>query len=222
MLNKRAFLDRFAKRFNYVRVFNPGDALAALGKSPDIVVDVGVRNGTPWLYRTFADSRFLLIDPQRGGAELLKVAPRNFEFVNCGLGAAPDTLILNEQGGKSTVLQRTALTQEDVDTTYEIQLDTLDNVLDRFPQGNIGIKIDTEGFELEVMRGLTRHLHRVQFILAEVSVKNRFENSYTFAEFMDLMASKGLRFYNVANLARPQGRSFFDCIFLQHEDPLFS
>lgn len=97
----------------------------------------------------------------------------------------------------------------------------LDNVLDQHPEGRVGIKIDTEGYELEVMKGLERHISRIDFVLTEASIKNRFIDSYSFADLIGHMASKDLRFYNIANPSRPQAPSFYDCIFLQKNDTLF-
>lgn len=137
------------------------------------------------------------------------------------MGAQAGSVLLNEQGGKSTVLTRTPLTAGRIETTYEIELDVLDNVLDAYPHGGIGLKIDTEGYEMEVMKGVTRHLSRIEFVLAEVSVKNRFENSYSFAEFVSFMDTKGLRFYNIANPSSPKAPNYFDCVFLRRDDPMF-
>jgi hypothetical protein len=71
---------------------------------------------------------------------------------------------------------------------------SLDKEIDALPANSkdpVGIKIDTEGYELEVVKSLNCNLSRLAFIVAEVSLKKRFESSYSFAEFINYMDSKG-------------------------------
>jgi hypothetical protein len=42
-------------------------ALAGIDYQPEIVIDVGVRKGTPWLYESFPDAFYILVDPQSTG-----------------------------------------------------------------------------------------------------------------------------------------------------------
>ncbi len=214
-------LTKLARRMKIRRDFNEGDVLRLLNKSPELIVDVGVRSGTPWLYDLYPDAKFLLIDPMRGGVEMIRSFPKNYRFINQGLGAQPGSLMLNEMGAQSGFLERTALTAGPVEATYEIEINTLDNVLDMEPSGSVGLKIDTEGYEMEVMRGLQRHLQRVEFVVSEVSVKNRFIGSYSFHEYVAFMEKKGLRFYRIANSANVNPQNYYDCIFLKESDPLF-
>ena len=53
------------------------------------------------------------------------------------------------------------------------------------------LKIDTEGYEAHVVRGADRLLAETQLVIAEVNMAKRFEESYSFAEFVALMDSHG-------------------------------
>ena len=54
--------------------------------------------------------------------------------------------------------------------------------------GKIGVKIDTEGFELNVIKGASKTLKSVDFVLAEVRHNHEsFKNMYTLAEFVEEM-----------------------------------
>jgi len=169
-------------------------ALKRLERHPDVVIDIGVRRGTPWLYDSFADTPFLLIDPQQDGERLLTSRPRNYIFINKAVGRSPGRMVLHEQSAMSTFLIRTALTATPIDREYEVDIVTLDDVIsEHLPNARkIGLKIDTEGFELEVIAGLKKHVDRVDFIISETSVLNRFENSYNFSQ----LVSEGLRIYH--------------------------
>ena len=73
-------------------------------------------------------------------------------------------------------------------------MSTLDSLLERHRwQPPFLLKIDTEGHEREVIKGATRMLEQTDVVIAEVSVSPRFEGSYTFAEFIALMDSRGFR-----------------------------
>jgi len=70
----------------------------------------------------------------------------------------------------------------------EVAVKTLDTLMEEYGfEPPFGLKIDTEGFEDQVVRGATNFLRRTQFVIAEVSVAERFLESYTFAEFTELM-----------------------------------
>src|SRR5437868_10611288 len=118
------------------------EALRVLERKPDAVIDVGVRGGTPWLYEVFPDTPFVLVDPQEGGAALLTSRPKDFVFVNMAAGRAPGYLMLNEQGAMSTFLTRTKLTEVRTRKTYEVEVATLDTLIDaHLPDAKrIGIK----------------------------------------------------------------------------------
>jgi FkbM family methyltransferase len=197
-------------------------ALAKTAYQPEIIFDVGVRKGTPWLYESFPDAFYILVDPQEVGSEILTSVPEKYTFVNKALGSEPGKLILQEQGAMSTFLQRTVLTSKKVESTYEVDVITLDSLIEeRARNKRCGLKIDTEGFEAEVMRGLNKYADHFDFVVAEVSVLNRFENSYNFSELISLFYEKGFRFYNFLNEPKPKAPRFYDCLFLQKSDPRF-
>jgi len=198
-------------------------ALRELERRPDAVIDVGVRRGTPWLYDVYADVPFVLVDPQEGGAALLTSRPKAFVFVNKAAGRAPGHLTLHEQGAMSTFLTRTKLTEVPTHKSYDVEITTLDDLIDaHLPAARkLGLKIDTEGFEMDVIAGLDRHLPHIDFIISEASVLNRFEDSYNFSELVTEFWRKGFRFYNLLGEIETRAPRVHDCIFLQANDPAF-
>jgi FkbM family methyltransferase len=196
--------------------------LARLGYEPEVIIDVGVRKGTPWLYESFPDAFFILVDPQKGGASLLESAPANYTFINKALGSKAAIMTLQDQGAMSTLLQRTRLTAAKSAGTYEVDVVTLDRLVDEQARNKrCGLKLDTEGFEVEIMCGLEEYVDHFDFVLAEVSVLNRFENSYNFSELVALFYDKGFRFYNFFNQPKPVPSRFYDCLFLRKNDSRF-
>jgi hypothetical protein len=84
------------------------------------------------------------------------------------------------------------------------------------------VKLNTEGYELEIVRGMTETARRLGFLICEISAMNRFEGSYDFSEPVAELSALGLRFYNFLNKPRARPRKFYDCMFLQRNDPFFS
>ncbi len=207
----------FIPAITWTRVLN------AAQRKPDLIFDVGVRSGTPELYRCFKETPFVLVDPQKGGEALLQSKPKHYQFIPVGLGAEPGRLVLREQSGKSTFLERTELTKTETLERHEVEITTLDALIEQYaPEGSIGIKVDVEGFEMEVFRGLSASsAQRVDFIIVEASVKNRFEGGYHCIELLSLLGEKGFRFYNILNPVKGKARLFVDFMLLRHDDPAF-
>jgi hypothetical protein len=72
-----------------------------------------------------------------------------------------------------------------------------------------------------VIAGLERHLPRIDFVVSEASVLNRFEGSYNFSELVAALWGNGLRFYNLLGQTGLRAPRVYDCVFLQANDPAF-
>lgn len=192
-------------------------ALRRHGFTPALVVDVGVNDGTPQLYQAFPDAELLLIEPLQECEAYMRdlLTQRKGSYVLAALGAQPGTATItvdHRRTGKSSLLERTALTQDEHDDKERraVPVTTLDALLEeRRLRGPFGLKIDAEGFELEVIRGGTEFLKQTEFVLAEVSVGARFEGGYTFAEFIGAMHERG---FEVCHVLTP-GKGFTNLLF---------
>lgn len=205
------------------RPVSPASVLRRANRTPDLVLDVGVRRGTPFLYETFPDVEFVLIDPQKDGETLLTDRPKKFTFLNKAVGSAPGKMTLTEQDGLSSFLARKQ--SREVEVQYEIEVDvtTLDVILDNYPdKSKVGLKLDVEGYELEALKGLVRNIGKIDFIVAEVSVLNRFENGYDFSQMVAFLSDLDFRFYNLLGNTLVRPRNFLDCLFLRRNDPNFN
>lgn len=223
MIALRRLLGRVTRKFRSGQATDlfQKSYLQSLDFDVNTIIDVGVGHGTAELYDAFPNCRFVLVDPQREAASLLRCKPAKYIFVNKGLAASPGTLVLKEQEvGKTTFLQRTPLTQSPTLAEYEVQVTTLDELLDSLEfQGPIGIKIDTEGYDLEVIKGLNRYWSVVQFVICEASVRRRFVGSYQMSELVSHMLSQGFLFFNFLNPASVRPR-YYDILFVPRESHL--
>jgi FkbM family methyltransferase len=196
--------------------------LRSLGFTAKTIVDIGVYKGTRPLYQAFSECLFILVDPQRNIENLLLDRPSRCVFVNKGLAATKGRLTLREQAaGKTTFLSRTPLTAERTIAQYDVEVTTLDRLLGSIQfEPPIGIKIDTEGYELEVLKGLTKYWVDIEFVICEASIKRRFDNSYQMSELITYMLERDFMIFNFLNLPHEHPR-YYDILFLPRESRLF-
>lgn len=73
-----------------------------------------------------------------------------------------------------------------------VSLRKLDDVIEKLQLTNVGLKIDTEGYELNVIRGARNTLKNTKFVLAEVRHKHKsFLGVYKMHEFIKEMSNNG-------------------------------
>ena len=168
-----------------------------LDKLPDIdtLIDIGVSDhGTTDLYNRFPTQKLVLIDPLDEAERYVQeeLTNRDVTFFKTALGSCREDLSLNieKRVGRSTFLQVTDINSEgEPIEVRKVPVQRLDNLLqDVDGLGDTGIKIDTEGYELEVILGASKVLKSAKFLIAEVRHNHEsFEGVYKLHDFMEEM-----------------------------------
>lgn len=204
--------------------------LQGYGLEPDVVFDIGVDSGTPALYNAFPDRKFVLVDPV-AESEQKVAAWRNridYEFHCCALGAKKGTITLNVPSTEAKTRHSRASILEfetgysDVFASIEerkVPVKRLDD-LSKGLKGRFGIKIDTEGYELEVIKGATETLKQTDFVIAEASVQMRYKGGYRFSELVAAMGKNGFEILEFLRPIRPDA-SDCDVIFARFDSGRF-
>jgi FkbM family methyltransferase len=65
------------------------------------------------------------------------------------------------------------------------------------PEGDVMIKIDTQGYELQVLKGASGLLHRAAAMQLELSFVTLYEGAPTFSEMLSYMQSIGFDIFNI-------------------------
>jgi FkbM family methyltransferase len=193
--------------------------------SPATVVDVGAGSGTPTLYEAFPDAHHVLIEPLQECQETLKawVTDHGAEFLPVAVGDSKGTVTLHVDPDApwiSSILEARWLPPRPA-VDRQVEMTTLDDLLEeRKWRTPLGLKIDTEGFEDRVIRGATRFLGDTQFVIAEVNVEKRFEDSYVFADFIGLMDSRDFALCDILDGSKPSPTgtvTYVDALFCRKQ-----
>lgn len=165
----------------------------------DTLIDIGVgKEGTPELYDRFPNAKLILIDPIDEAEKFVKnnLSGRDYIFFKYGVGEIEENKILNieKEIGRSTLLNVSSINYEgDPIKKIKIKIKTLDSICSNFKNyGKIGLKIDTEGYELKIIKGAKKILKKTNFVIAEVRHNHKsFNNQYLFHEFINEMNKNG-------------------------------
>jgi FkbM family methyltransferase len=173
---------------------------AQLDNLPDIdtLIDVGVgSDGTPDLYKRFTGKKLILIDPLDEAENFFKTKMQETDaiFFKTALGETKGSVEINVQKlpGNSSILDVTDINFDGDPVEQRIvPINKIDDVLDAQNLGNIGLKIDTEGYELNVIRGAKNILAHSKFVIAEVRHNHEsFKEVYKLHNFVEEMHSNG-------------------------------
>ena len=184
--------------------------LRRLGFRPRTIIDVGVAHGTPQLYAAFPDAQLILVEPvaefSEGIAQIL--ARRRGVLIPAAAWSSEGELELRAEldgsEGSSHYSRNPLDSTGHTPRPRRVPVTTIDRIIANhaFPEP-FGLKIDTEGAELEVIRGAAATLERTLFVIAEVSVlHNRFEGSYSFAQFIAAMDQAGFEVCDLLGIGR--------------------
>lgn len=143
---------------------------------PDLIVDVGVANGTPELYRTFPDVNVLLIEPNSEWNTNISDAmgDRPYSLINKAVGKVHGKANLfhdNKRPHQSSLYKRSFHD----DTTIEVDTETLDCIMEDVQGEQVILKIDVEGAELDVLLGAAETLKRTICCFVEVNMGFTFD-----------------------------------------------
>lgn len=201
------------------------------GFSPDAVIDVGAYEGewSRMAHRIFPDASILAVEPLHEKAARLESLSRSIheiEYEQALLSAeAQESVPFHVNQTVSSVLPEA----EEADAEQETRsTTTLDRLTDgtTFSQPDL-LKLDVQGYELEVLRGGERILgtHPPELILMEVSLIEINDGAPLSADVTEFMDRTGYRLYDICSfMRRPYDDALWqiDALFVHHESDLIA
>jgi FkbM family methyltransferase len=192
-----------------------------------MVIDVGANIGQSCKVYSeqFPNATIYSIEPVSSTFQKLVKNTSNLERIMCfnfALGNEPGTVKIPLQE-KSTLnsLSKSRTNISKVDTLYEvIQVEKLDNIAIRHSISDIDfLKVDTEGFEMEVLKGAINLLEngKIKLILLELGIKNN-KRTTPYNKVQEFLAPLG---YDVLGFYKQSQSLYTKSRFLMHSDVLF-
>jgi FkbM family methyltransferase len=188
------------------------------------IIDIGVLNGTPSLYKAFPNAHLVLVEalPQYKQIceRILDARDSTGEIFSVAAGERDGSAFINhlvDAPARSSFLEHVVGGSPNSET-IELPIRRLDTIFSgkTFP-GPTLLKIDTEGYELNVIKGSPEFLKQVDFVIAETSVRLRHKNSYRLADLVALMRENSFEVYDILTATRESsstpGASIFDLVF---------
>lgn len=193
-----------------------------------VVFDVGANVGqtTKEILEFYPDANIYSFEPIGSVFEQLAANTKAWSTVHanhCALGADNTTKVVRLYGAEDSVCN--SLNESTMNPDAAAQLETIqiskgDTICTEKGIESIDfLKIDTEGYELEVIRGFSEMLKagRIRAILCEVSF-NREDFTHTYInDLNDLVGSFGYSFYalyDISNAAIKVGRNYANVLYV--------
>tara|TARA_B100000575_G_scaffold285259_1_gene280322 strand:+ start:267 stop:989 length:723 start_codon:yes stop_codon:yes gene_type:complete len=178
------------------------------------IIDVGANNGqfAEEIFKNGFNGYVLSFEPLKiEHSNLLdkkiKMKKYNWEIAErCGLGASEKKLEINISGMRqsSSILNiseiHTSLYPKSANIDKEkISIFPLDNFYNKITnmKKNILVKIDTQGYELEILKGAKKTLDYINAIYVEVSLVELYKNQPLFDEILDYVKKAGFSVWSV-------------------------
>ncbi len=168
-------LDRLRVRYDMASTAMSLRQLSQRGFAPNAIIDVGAYRGewTTLVAEIYPSASILMIEPQARLEETLTSMERasngRIRYRRALLGATPqaDVPFFEMESGSSVLPEQSSVERTEVHHA----MTTLDEVVrdTAFPQAAL-LKLDVQGFELEVLRGGATALASAEVVLLEVSL----------------------------------------------------
>ena len=196
--------------------------------NPEYILDIGCGHGEWFLkcYNFFPNSKYLLFDGNKNNENslsLLKKKYYNISYKICLLSDKIKELKFFNMGyGSSVYEEKTNFSRE----TELITSSTLEIELSRFNfnSSNNLIKLDVQGSEIDILKGLEKKISFFEIIILETSVKEYNKGSPLFIDVVNYMNKLDYTLYDLYDLKRLGNYgSFlvqFDAIFVKKNSSL--
>lgn len=177
--------------------------LKRAGLAPRTVFDIGVAFGTPELYRAFPDAHYMLVDPTPESVVYMNRIARR-------LDAEVFNLALGEEDGALEIEVRADLMgstfYEEVGPARAVRRERVavrrfDGLFGAFARPALA-KIDVQGAELAVLRGMGSRIAELDAVLVETSTLATVKGGPELDELIAFMRGKGFVAFDVVGMAR--------------------
>lgn len=172
---------------------------------PASVFDIGVAYGTPWLYEAYPKAFYYLIDPLRESLphmeKIAKTLDAKILSVALGDHSGEIEIDVHENIGGSTTFSQEGIADSAHTTSYSVQVRRLDELVDKFDTPAL-CKIDVQGAELDVLKGMTGIIDAIEIVIVECHTIPTLKGIPEVYQVIQLMDTYGFSIYDILSLGR--------------------
>ncbi len=221
----KSYITKLKVRYNVPDMFWSLENLYKNGFRPTKIIDVGAFEGewTKEVSSIFDEASFLMIEAQSSKEDKLKLMKSNkidYRISLLGpLSGQKAKFYINE-----TVSSALPESEKENQEYVEIPMYTLDEILAEklFTNADF-LKLDVQGYELEVLKGASNVLRNVEVVLMEVSLIEINNGAPLIKDVINFMDERGFVCYDICSMIRrPLDRALWqtDLIFVKKNSKL--
>lgn len=204
--------------------------MQSLGFNPERIVDVGayIGNWTRLIRDIFPYSNVLMIEAQEGKIPKLKEAIEDlgpgidFESALLSANTGEDVTFYELETGSSVLPENSHVPRK----AHILRTKTLDDVLAERDWNHTDLlKLDVQGYELEVLKGADTVLANTEVVLLEVSLLQINEGAPLLADVVQFMNDRSFRVYDFCSfIRRPLDKALWqtDILFVHSQSKLLT
>jgi FkbM family methyltransferase len=220
-----AEFERFAHEYSFAPNMLFGlTAMAMRGFAPATIIDVGAFEGnwSKMAKRIWPASRLFMIEPNFAKqAHLADVAKGLDGTLFCELLGAENEVAVrfNLMGSGSSIMSERSAVPRTVEVRY---LRTLDSLLKEIDPPAI-LKIDAQGYELQILKGALEIIASIEAVLLEVALIEINEGAPLLDDVVAFMKSQGFVAHDILEFhRRPLDRALnqVDIVFVREQSAL--
>lgn len=195
------------------------------GFTPRTVFDIGVARGTPDLYATFPNAHYYLIDPTKESLPHMNQIARQLdaEVLNIALGDSEAEMMIDVRTGdiNGATFYKEVGPLNSV-RQYLVQVRRFDRLVCNFERPAL-CKIDVQGAELQVLKGMGERLQDIDALIIECSVLATLEDGPEVSAVIAFMSQQGFALYDILDTTRrplDTALAQVDLLFVPENSPL--
>ena len=181
------------------------------------IIHVGMNSGEEHEWYSSLNVPLLYFEPIPSVFEKLKNKCNNAICEQLAIGSKDQEIelhVASNSGNSSSILKPTEHLVEYPQIIYSekilVQMKTLDNYLLYNSLSYNTLVIDVEGYELEVLKGSSNTLGKIQYLLVETYQKSLYENCVLFPELNSFLDSKGFNLIRHDTYHAGWGNAFYE------------
>jgi len=190
-----------------------------------VVLDIGAGRGTSILYKAFKNRKFVLFEPLPEYKEELELWKKKInckiEFIALGdIDGEIPMHIDPKRKTMSSMVERSNLTKaEQEGEIRKVKISKLDSIIGNYigEDEKLVIKIDVEGYELNVLKGARDSLKKTEIVIVETSIAELYKSEFSLLDLLRFMDENGFQLFDILYLAyykNWKGLMWADLVFI--------